>query len=144
MAATNGDDLGLGREFLGTGWAFPVGVADDTGLVQRVSYEEDIKQSIRIILGTAKGERVMRPDFGCGIHDLVFAAISTQVMTQIQTTVRDALRTHEARIDVRRVGVDGSDLANGRLLVTIDYLIRATNQPGNYVYPFYFEESASR
>jgi phage baseplate assembly protein W len=142
MAA--GDDLQLGREFLGTGWAFPVGLASDTGLVERIAYEDDIKQSIRIILGTSKGERVMRPDFGCGIHDLVFAAVSTQVMTQIETTVRDALRTYEARIDVLRVDVDGSELGNGRLLVTIDYLIRATNQPDNYVYPFYFEQSASR
>lgn len=138
------DERGLGREFLGTGWAFPVGVAPDTGLVRRVSYEEDIKQSIVIILATAKGERVMRPDFGCGIHDLVFAAISTQVMARIETTVRDALRTYEARIDVRRVRVGADRLDLGRLDVEIDYEVRATNQPGNFVYPFYFQESASR
>ncbi len=139
-----GDDLGLGREFLGTGWAFPFGLSPKTGLVASVSYEEDIKQSIRIILGTSKGERVMRPDFGCGIHDLVFAAVSTQVITELSATVREALRTYEARIDVRRVDVDSSELSNGRLLVIVDYLIRATNQPDNYVYPFYFKESASR
>lgn len=137
-------DDALGREFLGTGWAFPVALTADTGLVQRVSYEDDIKQSILIILSTAKGERVMRPDFGCGIHDLVFAAVSTQLIAQIETTVRDALRTHEARIDVRRVEVDSSKLAGGRLDVVIDYQVRATNQPGNFVYPFYFQESASR
>ena len=138
------DDEVLGREFLGTGWAFPVGIGADTGLINRVSYQEDIKQSIRIILSTAKGERVMRPDFGCGIHDLVFAAVTTQLVAQIETTVREALRTYEARIDVRRVEVDTSGLSRGHLDVVIDYEVRATNQPGNFVYPFYFQESASR
>jgi phage baseplate assembly protein W len=138
------DDDGPGREFLGTGWAFPVAFAPDSGLVARASDEEDIRQAIRIILSTAKGERVMRPDFGCGIHDLVFAAVSTQVVAQIETTVREALRSYEARIDVRRVGVITSRLSLGRLDVEIDYQVRATNQPGNYVYPFYFQESASR
>src|SRR5690349_10318892 len=109
------DEDGLGREFLGTGWAFPVAVAPESGLVERVSYEEDIQQSIWIILSTAKGERVMRPDFGCGIHDLVFAAISTQVIAQIETTVREALRTHEARIDLLRVEVITSQLSLGYL-----------------------------
>ena len=138
------DEEGLGREFLGRGWAFPVHIAEDTGLIERVSYEEDIKQSIRIILGTAKGERVMRPDFGCGIHDLVFAAVTAQLIAQIQATVRAALRSYEARIDVRSVGVDASGLDRGHLDVLIDYEVRATNQPGNLVYPFYFQESASR
>ena len=109
-----------------------------------MSYEQDIQQSIRIILGTAKGERVMRPDFGCGIHDLVFAAVTAQLVAQIETTVRDALRTYEARIDVLQVRVETGRLALGFLEVVIDYEVRATNQPGNFVYPFYFQESASR
>lgn len=134
----------LGREFLGTGWAFPVSVSAATGLIEHVSYETDIRQSILIILGTAKGERVMRPDFGCGIHDLAFAAISTQVMAEIGTTVREALRTYEARIEVRQVTVETTHLDRGRIDVVIDYEVRATNQPGNLVYPFYFEESPSR
>lgn len=141
MTAT--DDR-LGREFLGIGWAFPPRIASETGLPARVSYEQDIQQSILIILTTAKGERVMRPDFGCGIHDLVFAAVTAQVVAQIQAAVRDALRTHEARIDVSRVEVGAAHLARGYLEVVIDYEVRATNQPGNLVYPFYFQESASR
>lgn len=131
-------------DFLGVGWAFPVAVAADTGLVELARYEEDISESIRIILRTAKGERVMRPDFGCGIHDLVFAALTAQLVAEIETTVRDALRTYEARIDVLRVSVDSTQLDQGHLDVVIDYEIRATNQPGNYVYPFDFRESASR
>jgi phage baseplate assembly protein W len=140
---TTADDR-LGREFLGIGWAFPPRIAAETGLPARVSYEQDIQESILIILTTAKGERVMRPDFGCGIHDLVFAAVTAQVVAQIQATVRDALRTYEARIDVRRVEVGTANLARGFLEVAIDYEVRATNQPGNLVYPFYFQESATR
>ena len=86
----------------------------------------------------------MRPDFGCGIHDLVFAAVSAQVVAQIASTVRDALRTYEARILVQNVTVGTANLARGYLDVVIDYEVRATNQPGNFVYPFYFQESASR
>src|SRR6478735_1312502 len=95
----------LGREFLGVGWAFPPRIDSATGLPARVSYEEDIRQSILIILTTAKGERVMRPDFGCGIHDLVFAAVSTQLIARLRREVEDALRTYEARIEVLRVAV---------------------------------------
>ena len=137
-------DPWLGREFLGVGWAFPVAIAADTGLVELARYEEDIRESLRIILGTAKGERVMRPEFGCGIHDLVFAALTAQLVAEVETTVREALRTYEARIDVLRVSVDSTRLDQGHLDVVIDYEIRATNQPGNYVYPFYFRESATR
>jgi uncharacterized protein len=140
----SGDVDGLGREFLGRGWAFPVSIAPDTGLFRSASYQEDIQQSIRIILGTAKGERQMRPDFGCGIHDLVFAAVTTQVITQLRSLVGSALRTYEARIDVLDVAVRTGALGDGRLDVDISYRVRATNQPGNYVYPFYFRESASR
>jgi hypothetical protein len=129
-----------GKEFLGRGWAFPVALAPDTGQVDSAAYEDDVRQSIRIILGTSKGERVMRPDFGCGIHDLVFAAVSTQLIAQIKRDVREALRTYEARIDVLRVEVETARLSEGRLDVIIDYRIRATNQTGNYVYPFYFRE----
>lgn len=134
----------LGRDFLGSGWAFPVTISRAQGLIEPASHEEDIQQSIRIILGTSKGERVMRPGFGCGIHDLVFAAISTQVMAQIGSTVREALREYEARIEVLDVRVGTRNLDLGHLDVDIDYLIRATNQPGNLVYPFYFRESANR
>jgi uncharacterized protein len=136
-----GDDQS--RAFLGTGWAFPVRLTRATGLIESVSFEEDIRQSIRIILSTSKGERVMRPDFGCGIHDLVFQAVSTQLITRIKREVQDALRTHEARIEVEQVEVETARLFDGRLDVVIDYRVRATNQPGNYVYPFYFKEAAA-
>ena len=133
-------DLELSTDDLrGTGWAFPVRVG--AGAIEAVSGDEDVRQSIHLILATAKGERVMRPDFGCGIHDLVFAAVSTQLIARVRREVEDALRTYEARIEVLRVAVATGGLAMGRLDVEIDYRMRTTNQTGNYVYPFYFREA---
>lgn len=131
-----------GKEFLGKGWAFPFAIASDSGRVAFVKHEEDIQQSIRIILGTAKGERLMRPDFGCGIHNLVFGIINTGFIAQIQQEVTEALRTYEARIDVLKVRVDQTRIVDGRLDIAIDYRMRTTNQQGNYVYPFYFKEAS--
>ncbi|WLA69199.1 GPW/gp25 family protein [Bradyrhizobium diazoefficiens] len=135
------DQNAAGKEFLGVGWSFPFTVLPD-GAVQSVSYEKDIEQAIYIILATAKGERVMRPDFGCGIHDLVFSAIDTALIGQIKRDVTDALRTFEARIEVLRVAVGQGRVLDGRLDIEIDYRVRTTNQPGNYVYSFYFKEAA--
>ena len=130
-----------GKEFLGRGWAFPFTIGVDTGKVELVAYEEDIKQAIHIILATRKGERVMRPDFGCGIHDLPFEAISTQLLAAIEREVREALRRCEPRIEVTLIRVDQSRVLDGELRIDIDYRVQATNQPGNYVYPFYFDEA---
>ena len=127
------------NDFRGNGWAFPVRVG--AGAIEAVSGDKDVRQSIHLILATAKGERVMRPDFGCGIHDLVFAAVSTQLIARLRREVEDALRTYEARIEVLRVRVATAGLAVGRLDVNIDWRMRATNQTGNFVYPFYFQEA---
>jgi phage baseplate assembly protein W len=128
------------KDFLGRGWAMPVELDPRTGLVARVAYEEDIRQSIRITLETSPGERVMRPNFGCGIHDLVFTALDSTVIQQIRSTVEEALRRCEARIDVIGVTVDEDATAEGKLLVEIEYRVRKTNQTGNLVFPFYFRE----
>jgi len=119
-----------------------VAVEPDRGLIKTVELDEDVKQSINIILSTSKGERVMRPDFGCGIHDLVFGAIDTALITDVKENVLDALRRFEARIDVLSVEVDAEGAAEGRLIISIDYQIRTTNQAGNFVYPFYFKEAS--
>lgn len=130
-----------GKEFLGRGWSFPIAVNPDRGQIDSVAYEKDIEQSIYIILSTSKGERVMRPDFGCGIHDLVFGAINTALVTDVQNSVTEALREFEARIDVQKVNVDASRAGEGLLIVNLDYRNRTTNQRGNFVYPFYFKEA---
>src|SRR6476619_7475550 len=88
------------KDFLGRGWAMPVALDPRTGLVASVEYEEDIRQSILIILETAPGERVMRPNFGCGIHDLVFTALDSMTLQLIRSSVDEAMRRCEARIEL--------------------------------------------
>ncbi|MEP1497389.1 MAG: GPW/gp25 family protein [Paracoccaceae bacterium] len=134
--------------FLGRGWGFGTTVDEVLGLSLdrrwgRVVMSEgalDVQQSIAIILGTARGERVMRPDFGCGIHELPFETISAPLVAEIRRVVRDALRRFEARIDVLEVEVDTRDHINGKLEISLAYRLRTTNQVGNFVYPFYFGE----
>lgn len=128
------------KDFLGRGWAMPVDLDPRTGLVASVAHEEDIRQSILIILETAPGERVMRPNFGCGIHELVFAAMDSTTLQRIRSVVEEALRRCEARVDVLGVNVDEAATAEGKLLVEVEYRVRKTNQVGNLVFPFYFRE----
>jgi phage baseplate assembly protein W len=128
------------KAFLGRGWAMPVAIDPRTGLVASVAYEEDIRQSILIILETAPGERVMRPNFGCGIHELVFAAVDSTTLQRVRSTVEEALRRCEARIEVLGVNVDEAATSEGKLMVELEYRVRKTNQLGNLVFPFYFRE----
>ena len=129
------------KDFLGRGWWMPVTLDVRTGRVAEAEYEEDIRQSIRIIVETAPGERVMRPDFGCGIHELVFASMDSQTLQRARSTVEEALRRYEARIEVIEVNVDEeSALTDGSLKIEVDYRVRKTNQVGNLVFPFYFRE----
>ncbi len=137
----NSDDRSIERkDFLGRGWAMPVALDPRTGRVASVAYEDDIRQAILIILETAPGERVMRPDFGCGIHDLVFTSLDTTTIELVRSSVEDALRRFEARIDVQGVSVAEAATLEGKLLVEIEYRVRKTNQTGNLVFPFYFRE----
>ena len=128
------------KDFLGRGWAMPVDLDPRTGLVATVAFEEDIRQSILIILETSPGERVMRPNFGCGIHELVFSAVDSTVIQRIRSVVEEALRRCEARIEVLGVTVDEAATSEGKLLIELEYRVRKTNQVGNLVFPFYFRE----
>jgi phage baseplate assembly protein W len=127
------------KDFLGTGWKYPVKV-DTGGKIAVSQYEDKIKESIRIILGTAKGERIMRPDFGCGIHELVFVSINSVTMKQVEHSVREGLTLWEPRIELKNVEVSSEKAEEGKLLVSIDYIVRATNTRFNLVYPFYLKE----
>ena len=127
------------REFLGGGWQFPIRVNPQGGL-SYVSGEEAIRESIWIILATASAERQMRPTFGCGIHEYVFAPINTTTRGNIAHQVREALVTWEPRIDVVDVRVEAPPDADNLLLIRVDYRIRANNAFFNMVYPFYIRE----
>ncbi|QUQ65634.1 GPW/gp25 family protein [Kutzneria sp. CA-103260] len=125
--------------FLGTGLAFPVR-PDPTRALPTASGAEKVRQSIWLILATAPGERRMRPDFGCGIHDLVFQANTQALHTTVTERVRTALLTWEPRIDVLDVTVEAPADATNFLLIRISYRIRANNTADNLVYPFFLTE----
>lgn len=128
------------KSYLGRGWSFPVRLHEKEGTIRFSEYEQDVREAIWIILSTSKGERVMRPDFGCGIHDLVFEVINTTTLTQIENTVREALATFEPRIDVTKVSALSEGSLDGQLRISIDYVVRGTNNQFNLVYPFYIRE----
>jgi uncharacterized protein len=129
------------REFLGVGWKFPLQVTPG-GKIAQARYEQRIEESIYLILTTAKGERVMLPDFGCGIHDLVFAPNNTLTRSAVVQNVRQALVTFERRIDVLEITAEAAEGEPNLLLIRINYRIRANNALGNLVYPFYIREGA--
>jgi phage baseplate assembly protein W len=129
------------QDFLGRGWSFPVKPTPG-GRLAFVGGEEMIRQSIWIILSTAPGERQMRPEFGCGIHDLVFEPNTAALRGIVQTKVRDALTRWEPRIDVVDVRVETPPEQRNYLLIRIDYRIRANNAFFNLVYPFFINEGA--
>ncbi|ELY79425.1 GPW/gp25 family protein [Natrinema gari] len=129
----------MSDEFLGTGWSFPV-ETDARGSVRTSEAEDDIRESIRIILGTAKGERVMRPEFGCEIHDHVFSAATPATLNLIESSVREALVQWEPRIDIEDIDARTDAEAPNKVLIDIEYRVRTTNSLSNMVYPFYITE----
>jgi len=126
----------MAKGFLGQGWGFPV-TLDPQGAVITSSNAQKIQESIWIILTTVPGERVMREDFGCGIHTLVFENATAGFAGRIAHEVTQALIRWEPRIDVRGVEVTPDENEPGLVLISIDYLIRSTNSRFNLVYPFY-------
>ena len=129
----------MAKEFLGRGWRFPVNVTP-AGKIMMSEHEADIKEAIWVILSTSKGERVMRPDFGCGIYEFVFATINTTTIGLIEASVREALTLWEPRIELINVNVATDKAEEGMLLISIDYRVRTTNNEFNLVYPFYLKE----
>lgn len=128
-------------DFLGKGWSFPVAL-DDDGNIEISPGEKSIQEAIWIILATAQGERVMRPDFGCGIHRLVFSLNDAATIGRVAEEVRLALIRWEPRIDV--LDVDTEVQGRGEvLLINVHYRVRATNNFFNLVYPFYLTVGSS-
>jgi uncharacterized protein len=126
----------MGIDFIGAGWSYPLGT-DATGGVALVTREREIEQAIRLILGTACGERPMRPEFGCRIHDHVFGPANSATAGLIAYDVRQALERWEPRIEVNEVGVSFDAIESGTVYIDVSYEIRGLNDRRNLVFPFY-------
>lgn len=132
----------MSKKFLGRGWKFPVEINREKHAVAEAEYEDSIHQSIWIILSTAKGERVMRPDFGCGIHDLVFAINNASTIGEAKFEVEESLRHWEPRIEVLNVDAAASGKHGEELHINVSYRVRTTDNRFNLVYPFYLQRGA--
>lgn len=126
---------GMERDFLGVGLSFPLRVED--GKIAWSGYEESIRESIMLILGTAKGERIMRPDFGCGIQELGFSINDTSTASLAIFYIEEALKKWEPRIKLISVDAGADSKDADRLNISIEYRIITTNTRYNIVYPFY-------
>lgn len=123
-------------DFVGSGWSYPAGV-DATGAIALVTGDTEIAQAMRLILGTAFGERPMRPEFGCGIHDLVFATTNSTLAGLISREVRASLLRWEPRIEVDDVVVTFDAQRSGLAYIDVSYVLSSTNDRRNLVVPFY-------
>ena len=123
-------------EIIGSGLAFPLQV-DRRGGIALARDETDIEQAIELILATAPGERPMRPEFGCGVHDFVFDSVDASTVGKMEEAIRDALDRWEPRVVVDTVEFNLDEVADGRLIIDIGYRVRVTNTMRNLVYPFY-------
>ncbi|TCO55769.1 GPW/gp25 family protein [Actinocrispum wychmicini] len=126
----------MSDRFIGRGWGFPMRVGP-TGGIGMVEREQEVAEAIRLVLGTAPGERPMRPEFGCGIHEYVFAGTDGATAGRIGHEVRIALERWEPRIDVTDVGIAFDSVESGLLYIDVHYSIRSTNDQRNLVFPFY-------
>jgi phage baseplate assembly protein W len=126
----------MSNEFVGAGWAFPLRL-DYTGGFELVTDDREIQEAVRLIIGTAYGERPMRPDFGCAIHDFVFADADAATAGRIAYEVRVSLRRWEPRIEIDDVEVTIDEQDRSLLYVEVRYRIKNTNDPRNLVFPFY-------
>lgn len=131
------------KAFLGKGWKFPIEVDETTGRIKMSAYEEDIAEAIRIILWTSKGERVMRPDFGCGLRNYVFSTMDATSLRLLASDIEEAIRVWEPRVEHAEVTISDNEIDSGKLMINIDYVVRSTNNLYNLVYPFYIHEGSN-
>jgi len=126
--------------FLGRGWSFPPSFDKDVKEVNMTEGEEDIENSLRILLSTTLGERVMQPKFGCNLNDMVFESIDTSLQTEMRNRIQTSILYFESRINVQAITISTQNEIDGLVLISLDYIIRSTNARTNLVYPFYISE----
>jgi phage baseplate assembly protein W len=130
----------MASSFLGTGWSFPPLFDRISNGVEMTSDELDIQLSLRILLSTRKGERVMQPDYGCNLDEMIFEPMTTTFKTYISEMIKTAILYYEARIDLNGVTVDDSRDVEGVIVLIVDYTVRTSNSRFNFVYPYYITE----
>lgn len=140
--------MNLNTSFLGTGWGFPPefnkeGNESESGKVAMLSDEVDIKSSLEILLSTRLGERIMVPNYGCNLDELLFKPLNLTLKTFVKELIKNAILYYEPRIDVEKIQIDQTNELDGELLILIDYRIRVTNARNNLVFPFYKEEGTN-
>ena len=128
------------RSFLGRGWGFPPEFNRATKAVNMLEDEADIKSSLEILLSTRLGERMMVPDYGCNLDELLFKPLTLTLKTFVIDLIKTAILYYEPRIDLNKIEIDPTDELEGVLLINLDYTVRATNSRKNMVYPFYKAE----
>ncbi len=129
----------LNNSFLGRGWSFPPTFNRGEG-VQMLEGEPDIQSSLKILLSTRVGERIMEPQYGCNTDNMMFEIMNTGFQTFMQKQIQDAILLYEPRIDLKNVDLITQNAVNGLILISIDYVVRSTNSRSNLVYPFYLNE----
>ena len=128
------------KSFLGRGWGFPPEFNRATKAVNMLEDEADIKSSLEILLSTRLGERVMVPDYGCNLDELLFKPLTLTLKTFVIDLIKTAILYYEPRIDLNKIAINPTDELEGVLLINLDYTVRATNSRKNMVYPFYKAE----
>ena len=129
--------------FLGRGWSFPPTFDNKTKRLEMVDSEEDINQSLSILLSTSLGERVMRPEYGCNLKDFQFEPMNVSMIGFIKNLIERAILFYEPRIKAEKITITestGEETLEGKLKISIDYFIRSTNSRYNFVYDFYLKE----
>lgn len=132
----------INKAFLGVGWGFPPEFYKHGEVLEAkmVAEEEDIRESLRILLSTRPGERVMQPDYGCGLHAMVFEGLDESTATELKDIIQRAILFYEPRITLESIDVNTEDELEGRLKIQLNYNVRKTNTRSNIVYPFYYRE----
>ncbi|MHC1775853.1 MAG: GPW/gp25 family protein [Lentimicrobium sp.] len=126
--------------FLGRGWSFPPKFSRSLKSVEMLEYEADIASSLEVLLGTIRGERMMLPQYGCNLDELLFESLDTRMKTLITDKIESAILYHEPRIKLEKIKLDDSRELDGMILIEIIYRIKTTNSRFNFVFPFYKNE----
>jgi phage baseplate assembly protein W len=127
----------MSNEFLGRGWSFPPVFNRNLAGVEMIEEEADIVSSLEILLSTTRGERIMLPQYGCNLDELVFENLDTRIKTLMADKVESAILYHEPRIELEKVRLDDSGELEGVVLIEIIYRVRSTNSRFNFVFPYY-------